>query len=78
MEAAYEASSGVGLRRTTPPTNPWGKTALFDRLRRNDEAFLDALGVRSILDPTTAGDYCYFVILLVLDFRFRGFVCWAS
>jgi len=27
-------------------------------VRRNDEAFLDALGARSIPDPTTAGDYC--------------------
>ena len=27
-------------------------------LRRNDEVFLDALGVESIPDPTTAGDFC--------------------
>lgn len=27
-------------------------------LRRNDEAFLDALGAESIPDPTTAGDFC--------------------
>jgi len=27
-------------------------------LRRNDEAFLDALGVEAIPDPTTAGDFC--------------------
>ena len=27
-------------------------------LRRNDAAFLDALGARSIPDPTTAGDFC--------------------
>jgi Transposase DDE domain group 1 len=27
-------------------------------LRRNDEVFLDALGVRRIPDPTTAGDFC--------------------
>lgn len=27
-------------------------------LRRNDVAFLDALGARTIPDPTTAGDYC--------------------
>ena len=27
-------------------------------LRRNDEVFLDALGVNSIPDPTTAGDFC--------------------
>jgi len=27
-------------------------------LRRNDEVFLDALGVVSIPDPTTAGDFC--------------------
>ena len=27
-------------------------------LRRNDEAYLDALGAESIPDPTTAGDFC--------------------
>jgi len=27
-------------------------------VRRNDEAYLDALGARTIPDPTTAGDYC--------------------
>ena len=27
-------------------------------LRRNDIAFLDALGARTIPDPTTAGDFC--------------------
>ena len=27
-------------------------------LRRNDQAFLDALGAMSIPDPTTAGDFC--------------------
>lgn len=27
-------------------------------LRRNDEAFLDALGTKAIPDPTTAGDFC--------------------
>jgi hypothetical protein len=27
-------------------------------LRRNDAAFLDALGTRAIPDPTTAGDFC--------------------
>jgi hypothetical protein len=27
-------------------------------LRRNDEAFLDAIGARRIPDPTTAGDFC--------------------
>ena len=27
-------------------------------LRRNDEVFLDALGVEAIPDPTTAGDFC--------------------
>lgn len=27
-------------------------------LRRNDEAYLDALGVDAIPDPTTAGDFC--------------------
>ena len=27
-------------------------------VRRNDTAFLDALGARTIPDPTTAGDFC--------------------
>src|SRR5262245_7703531 len=27
-------------------------------VRRNDAAFLDALGARTIPDPTTAGDFC--------------------
>ena len=27
-------------------------------VRRNDTAFLDALGARAIPDPTTAGDFC--------------------
>ena len=27
-------------------------------LRRNDIAFLEALGARTIPDPTTAGDFC--------------------
>ena len=27
-------------------------------LRRDDAAFLDALGARTIPDPTTSGDYC--------------------
>jgi hypothetical protein len=27
-------------------------------VRRNDVAFLDALGTRAIPDPTTAGDFC--------------------
>lgn len=36
-----------------------GGKALEDmELRRNDEAFLDALGVEAIPDPTTAGDFC--------------------
>jgi hypothetical protein len=26
--------------------------------RRNDEAFLNAIGADSIPDPTTAGDFC--------------------
>jgi len=35
-----------------------GGTVLEDiELRRNDAAFLDALGVRAIPDPTTAGDF---------------------
>ena len=34
-------------------------TCLEDiELRRNDEAFLDALGARRIPDPTTTGDFC--------------------
>lgn len=34
-------------------------TCLEDiKLRRNDEAFLDALGAQRIPDPTTAGDFC--------------------
>ena len=34
-------------------------TCLEDiELRRNDEAFLDALGAETIPDPTTAGDFC--------------------
>jgi hypothetical protein len=34
-------------------------TCLEDiELRRNDEAFLDALGARRLPDPTTAGDFC--------------------
>jgi hypothetical protein len=34
-------------------------TCLQDiELRRNDEAFLDALGARRIPDPTTSGDFC--------------------
>src|SRR5690606_31659749 len=35
--------------------------------RRNDAAFLDALGARAIPDPTTAGDYCR---------RFDADACW--
>jgi hypothetical protein len=36
-----------------------GATCLEDiELRRNDEAFLDAIGARRIPDPTTAGDFC--------------------
>ena len=36
-----------------------GGTCLQDlELRRNDEAFLDALGAHRIPDPTTAGDFC--------------------
>jgi hypothetical protein len=36
-----------------------GGTCLEDlELRRNDEAFLDALGVERLPDPTTAGDFC--------------------
>ena len=27
-------------------------------IRRNDEAYLDALGAKRIPDPTTAGDFC--------------------
>lgn len=36
-----------------------GGTCLDDlELRRQDEAYLDALGARRIPDPTTAGDFC--------------------
>jgi len=36
-----------------------GGTCLDDlELRRNDEAYLDALGAQRIPDPTTAGDFC--------------------
>ncbi len=36
-----------------------GGFALDDiELRRNDQAFLDALRAKSIPDPTTAGDFC--------------------
>lgn len=35
--------------------------------RRNDAAFLEALGARAIPDPTTAGDYCR---------RFDAAACW--
>jgi len=35
-----------------------GRTLDDIELRRNDPAFLDALGARAIPDPTTAGDFC--------------------
>ena len=35
-----------------------GKVLDDIELRRNDSAYLDALGVESIPDPTTEGDYC--------------------
>ena len=35
-----------------------GRTLEDIELRRNDEAYLDALGVQAIPDPTTAGDFC--------------------
>ena len=35
-----------------------GRTLDDIELRRNDEAFLDALGAAAIPDPTTAGDFC--------------------
>jgi hypothetical protein len=35
-----------------------GRTLDDIELRRNDLAYLDALGVRAIPDPTTAGDFC--------------------
>ena len=36
-----------------------GGTVLDDiEVRRNDTAFIDALGARTIPDPTTAGDFC--------------------
>ncbi len=35
-----------------------GRTLDDIEIRRNDEAFLDALGTTAIPDPTTAGDFC--------------------
>ncbi len=35
-----------------------GRTLDDIEFRRNDRVFLDALGVESIPDPTTAGDFC--------------------
>jgi len=35
-----------------------GRTLEDIELRRNDEVFLDAMGVEAIPDPTTAGDFC--------------------
>ncbi len=35
-----------------------GQTLEDIEVRRNDEVFLDALGVEAIPDPTTAGDFC--------------------
>lgn len=35
-----------------------GRTLDDIELRRNDRVFLDALGARTIPDPTTAGDFC--------------------
>lgn len=35
-----------------------GRTLEEIELRRNDEALLDALGLESLPDPTTAGDFC--------------------
>lgn len=35
-----------------------GRTLEDLELRRNDEVYLDALGVEAIPDPTTAGDFC--------------------
>ena len=35
-----------------------GRTLDDIELRRNDRVFLDALGAKSIPDPTTAGDFC--------------------
>ncbi len=35
-----------------------GQTLDDIELRRNDQAFLDALGAKAIPDPTTAGDFC--------------------
>ncbi|MBC8425636.1 hypothetical protein H8E07_16090, partial [bacterium] len=36
------------------------RTLVLDDIehRRNDRTFLDALGAKSIPDPTTAGDFC--------------------
>jgi len=45
LNIAYNAVSG-------------GRTLDDIELHRNDEVFLDALGVEAIPDPTTAGDFC--------------------
>jgi hypothetical protein len=45
-----------------------GRTLDDIELRRNDLAYLDALGARAIPDPTTAGDFCR---------RFEGLDVWT-
>ena len=45
-----------------------GRTLEDIEIRRNDRAFLDALGARAIPDPTTAGDFCR---------RFEALDVWA-
>src|SRR5438128_899794 len=59
-------------------------TCLQDmELRRNDEAFLDALGARRTPDPTTAGDFCrrfsqadiYTLLDVINDTRLKA---WAT
>ncbi len=42
-------------------------------LRRNDEAYLDALGVQRIPDPTTAGDFCRRFDALKIDQLMEAF-----
>lgn len=62
VSSAMVDADRLRLRRlvTVPPPHhhclAWAIVAV--RLRRNDEVFLDALGVQSIPDPTTAGDFC--------------------
>jgi Transposase DDE domain group 1 len=51
-----------------------GGTCLQDlELRRQDEAFLNALGARRIPDPTTAGDFCRRLNAVHIQLLFEAF-----